>query len=285
MRCHPVKSVLWIFFCWGLALTCFSCAASRPPAPSGPSSSPGADAPVSSDPGAESSDWYDPFDDAAPSDAVSPHTPIADPLSGFNRAMFVFNDKLYFWVLKPVAIGYRTVMPTPVRKGIKNVITNFMMPIRLVNCLIQGKGAAAKAEVGRFLVNTTYGIGGLFNPAQNYPALNPPDEEDFGQTLGHYGMGNGFYIVWPFMGPSTVRDTLGAIGDWAANPLTIIRLSNADAGFLSESETAWIVRGVDTVNSASFRIGDYEALKEAAIDPYEAVRDAYIQHRNSRIAR
>ncbi|MDL2321173.1 VacJ family lipoprotein [Desulfosarcina sp. OttesenSCG-928-B08] len=281
MKLHTPRPVLGIILTF-LALTCFACAGSGSPIPADLSDADFSEtdaAEADTAVAAEADEFYDPFDDSTRVSA------IADPFSGFNRAMFVFNDKLYFWVLKPVATGYRFVVPTPIRKGINNVMTNFMMPVRLTNCLLQGKEEAAKAEVGRFLVNTTYGIGGLFNPAQNYPDLNPPDEEDFGQTLGHYGMGNGFYIVWPFLGPSTARDTLGSIGDWAANPLTFLRLSNADAGFLVEEETGWIVRGVNAVNDASFRIGDYEALKDAAIDPYEAVRDAYIQHRNSRIDR
>ncbi|MBC2712819.1 MAG: VacJ family lipoprotein [Desulfosarcina sp.] len=229
---------------------------------------------------------YDPFDDDGDDiydDEGELLETVADPISGFNRAMFVFNDKIYFWVLKPVAIGYRAVIPSPVRVSIKNVFYNLLMPVRLVNCLLQGKGKAAEGEFGRFVANTTVGVLGLFNPAKDYPELNPP-EEDLGQTLGTYSIGNGFYIVWPVFGPSTLRDTVGSIGDWALNPFQFMQLVNVDAGALTSGTTNVIVYGVRTVNDTSFRIGDYEALKNAALDPYEAFRDAYIQNRNSRIA-
>ncbi|BBO83493.1 hypothetical protein DSCO28_40590 [Desulfosarcina ovata subsp. sediminis] len=231
-------------------------------------------------------DPFDPFDDstndpfAGDDDAVQS---VADPIVGFNRAMFAFNDKLYFWVLKPVAIGYRTVFPTPVRLGVKNFFYNLLTPVRFVNCLLQGKDEAAKGEFIRFMVNTTYGVGGLFNPAKNYPGLTPP-AEDFGQTLGLYHAGNGFYIVWPLFGPSTLRDTVGSVGDWALNPLTFIKLIQVDAGELTTTTTGAAVFGLRTVNDTSFHIGDYEALKNAALDPYEAFRNAYIQNRNSKIA-
>ena len=230
----------------------------------------------------------DPFDDDDSdyiySDDDEMLQTVADPLVGLNRAMFAFNDKLYFWVLKPVASGYRIVVPTPVRVGIKNFFFNLLMPVRLVNCLLQGKGKAAEGEFGRFVVNSTVGVLGLFNPAKNYPELNPPTE-DLGQTLGSYAVGNGFYIVWPIFGPSTLRDTVGSIGDWALNPFTFMQLVNVDAGELTSSTNNGMAFGVRTVNETSFYIGDYEDLKSAALDPYEAFRNAYIQNRISKISR
>lgn len=229
---------------------------------------------------------YDPFDvgsDEIYGDAGEILETVADPISGFNRAMFVFNDKMYFWVLKPVASGYRTVTPAPLRVSIKNFFFNLLMPVRMVNCLFQGKGRAAGGEVGRFMVNTTVGMLGFFDPAKEFPDLNPP-EEDFGQTLGTYSIGNGFYIVWPMFGPSTLRDTVGSVGDWALNPFSFMQLIHVDAGALTSGTTNVVVYGVRTINDTSFRIGDYEALKNAALDPYEAFRDAYIQNRNSKIA-
>ena len=232
-------------------------------------------------------DPFDPFDHPAGGTASDQNTTaqaVADPISGFNRVMFTFNDKLYFWLLKPVAIGYRTVVPSPVRVGVKNVFHNALMPVRLVNCLLQGKVQAADRELGRFLVNSTFGLGGLFDLATVDPKLAPPPEEDFGQTLGHYRVGNGFYIVWPILGPSTLRDTVGIIGDWALDPLNFMQLVNAEAGILTERETGYVLYGTKTVNATSFRIGDYEAFKNAALDPYTAFRNAYIQNRNSKIA-
>lgn len=227
----------------------------------------------------ENNEFFDPFDE----DDEGTLTTVSDPIAGFNRTMFTLNDKLYFWVLKPATIGYKFVVPSEIRICVKNFFINLLMPIRFINCLLQGKGKAAAGELGRFTVNTTWGFLGLMDPATLYPALNPPSE-DMGQTLGHYGIGNGFYIVWPFIGPSTLRDTLGSVGDWALNPFSFMQLISLDAGVLTSSETSVVVFGVRTLNDTSFRIGQYEMLKNAALDPYEAFRDAYIQNRNSRIA-
>jgi len=197
---------------------------------------------------------------------------VADPLSPWNRAMFHFNDKLYFWLLKPISRGYKAVIPTPVRSGVKNFFRNITMPIRMVSCLLQGKGRAASAELSRFLINSTVGVLGLGNPAKRWPELNP-SEEDLGQTLGSYGIGNGFYIVWPILGPSTIRDSIGMVGDWFLNPVS----------YVDSTEANLEIRAVETVNETSFKIGDYESLKEAAIDPYVALRNAYIQHRKKKV--
>lgn len=229
----------------------------------------------------DSSVPFDPFDDEF--SEYDDMGLVADPFVGFNRAMFVFNDRLYFWVLKPVASGYRFVVPTPVRLSVKNFFFNLLAPVRFANCLFQGKFRAAEGEFGRFVVNSGAGMLGLFDLVKDKPQFNPP-EEDFGQTLGYFGIGNGFFIVWPLLGPSTLRDTVGTIGDWALNPIQFMQLVNVDAGELTSSSTNLIATGVRVVNDTSFRIGDYEALKNAALDPYEAFRDAYIQYRNSKIA-
>jgi len=234
----------------------------------------------------EASDPFDPFDqdggDVFENEDEVPQA-VADPMEGFNRAMFTVNDKLYFWALKPVASGYRFVVPTPVRSSVKNFFYNLLGPVRFVNCLFQGKWRAAEGEFCRFTVNTTAGMLGFFDPAKDNPRMNP-HEEDFGQTLGYYSVGNGFYIVWPLFGPSTLRDTVGAVGDWALNPFAFMKLVNVDAGVLTSDTTNVAMYCVRTVNDVSFRIGDYETLKKAALDPYQAFRDAYIQNRNSKIA-
>jgi len=197
---------------------------------------------------------------------------VADPLSPWNRAMFHFNDKLYFWLLKPFSRGYKVVIPTPVRSGVKNFFHNITMPIRMVSCLLQGKGRAASAELSRFLINSTVGVLGFGNPAKRWPELSP-SEEDLGQTLGSYGIGNGFYIVWPVLGPSTIRDSIGMVGDWFLDPVS----------YVESTETYVGVWTFENVNETSFKIGDYESLKEAAIDPYVALRNAYIQHRKKKV--
>jgi len=197
---------------------------------------------------------------------------VADPVAPLNRAMFYFNDKLYFWVLKPVAKGYKYVVPTPVRVGVKNFFYNLITPVRLANCVLQGKFRSAGVEIQRFVINSTAGMLGFADLAQNNPDLTA-GEEDLGQTFGTYGVGNGFYIVWPFLGPSTLRDTVGMAGDLFLNP----------AHYVQPAEAALGITAYEKVNNTSFHIGDYEAIKEASLDPYSAIRDAYVQYRNKKI--
>jgi phospholipid-binding lipoprotein MlaA len=197
---------------------------------------------------------------------------VADPLEGFNRAMFLVNDRLYFWMLKPVTRGYRAVIPLEIRTGVSNFFSNLAAPIRVVNSLLQGKPRIAGAEVTRFMFNTTVGVLGFGDPAMQFPSLNP-DPEDLGQTLGHYGIGDGFYIVWPLLGPSTLRDSVGDIGDRFLSPIS----------YVDPQEASFALSGYKMVNTLSFRIGDYEALKQAALDPYQAMRNGYIQLRQARL--
>ena len=197
---------------------------------------------------------------------------VADPIEPLNRVMFHFNDKLYFWVLKPVSRGYRYLIPAPVRAGVKNFFHNLTTPVRLANCILQGKFRSAGKEFVQFLMNSTAGMLGFGNPAQLYPQLSTKDE-DLGQTFGSYGIGNGFYIVWPVLGPSTIRDSVGMIGDRFLNPIT----------YVQPTEASIEIMAYEKVNDTSFRIGDYETFKEASLDPYSAIRDAYIQNRNKKV--
>lgn len=198
---------------------------------------------------------------------------IADPLEPFNRAMYHFNDKLYFWFLKPVAQGYGKVVPEKARVSVDNFFTNLAFPIRFVNCLLQANFGGAAQELGRFTINTVWGIGGLLDPAASQEIQLTKQDEDFGQTLGSYGIGQGFYITWPIFGPSSPRDTVGMVGDSFLRPLTYVSPWYVGTG----------ARAYDMVNDTSLRIGDYEALKGAAIDPYVAIRDAYVQYRLKKV--
>jgi phospholipid-binding lipoprotein MlaA len=194
---------------------------------------------------------------------------IADPIEPFNRAMYVFNDKLYFWLLKPVAQGYSKVVPEPARISVKNFFTNLGFPIRFLSYVLQADISGAATEVGRFGINTFWGIGGLMDPAAENKINLPKQDTDFGLTLGYYGVGHGFYIVWPVLGPSSPRDSVDIVGEYFLYPVSYIT-----------PWYAWLpVRSLDVVNATSLRIGDYESLQDAAIDPYVAVRDAYIQYR------
>ena len=199
---------------------------------------------------------------------------VADPIEPVNRAFFVFNDRFYFWLLKPVARGYAFVVPEFVRIGIRNVLTNVVMPVRLVNSLLQGKVKGAGRELARFTINSTIGMAGLFDTAKNDWKIET-SEEDTGQTLGAWGLGHGAYLVLPFLGPSSLRDAAGLGADTFFNPQT----------YLVDFETGVAIRAGKAVNDTSLHMGEYEDIKAAAIDPYLAVRDGYVQYRQGQVAR
>jgi phospholipid-binding lipoprotein MlaA len=214
-------------------------------------------------------DYIDDIKDGVEEEAVT----IADPLEPFNRAMYHFNDKLYFWMLKPVAQGYSKVVPEPARVSVKNFFANLGFPIRFLSCLLQADFSGAATEFGRFGINTVWGIGGLMDPAASKELDLRKQDTDLGLTLASYGVGHGFYIVWPVLGPSSPRDSIDIVGESFLYPVSYIT-----------PWYAWLgVRSYQEVNSTSLKIGDYESLKDAAIDPYVALRDAYIQYRLKKI--
>jgi len=196
---------------------------------------------------------------------------IADPLEGLNRVTFGFNDVLHFWVVKPVAKVWKGVVPEPGRVGISNFFDNLTTPARLVNCLLQGRNNAAGRELDRFVINTTVGVLGFGDPAKDKYGLELTDA-DLGQSLAKFGMGDGFYLVLPFFGPSNLRDTAGRVGDGFLNPVYYVRPVEASYG----------ITAVRITNEYSFHIEEYELFKDA-IDPYVAVREAYIQYRDKKI--
>lgn len=201
-------------------------------------------------------------------------TPIADPIQPFNRSMFHFNDKLYFWVLKPVAQGYNMIVPEKARIGVRRFFINLTTPIRFVNAMLQFKFRYAGIELSRFFINTTVGLAGFMDPARERWKLFK-HEEDFGQSLGFFGAGPGFYINWPILGPSSVRDTIGTVGDFFLTPTSYL--------FPHDQLGVVAVNAYNRVNETSLEIGTYEALKEGAFDPYISLRDAYHQHRENMI--
>jgi phospholipid-binding lipoprotein MlaA len=209
-----------------------------------------------------------------PSESEEPMEAIADPIEPINRAFFHFNDKLFFWVFKPAATGYKAIAPEGVRISVHNFFSNVTTPIRLVNCLLQAQVKCAGTETARFFLNTTMGIAGLFDPAKTEFNLEKQDK-DFGQTLGVWGIGPAFYIDWPILGPSSLRDTVGYVGDLFLDPRTY--LLNR---YLIASISVWIL---DRVNETSLTLREYEDLKKAALDPYIALREAYHQYRENKI--
>ncbi len=199
---------------------------------------------------------------------------IPDPWIPMNTGFYHFNDKLYFWLLKPVSRGYGFIIPEELRVAIRNVFYNIRFPVRFINCLLQGKIRKSGGELGQFCLNTTVGFLGLANVAANYPALQP-SKEDLGQTFAVWGFDNGAYLTIPFFGPSSLRDGLGRVGDTFLDPLWWL---------IDDILITLAIRAGETVNDVSLRIGEYEALKEAALDPYVMIRNAYVQNRNKLIA-
>jgi phospholipid-binding lipoprotein MlaA len=207
---------------------------------------------------------------------------IADPLKPYNRFMFEVNDKLYFYVMKPIANVYKAILPEPVRLSVRNVLSNIKTPVRLLNCLLQGKFEGAAIEYSRFMVNTTAGVLGLFDVAKKYSDLEKQDE-DFGQTLGHYGVTEGFYIIWPFFGPSTARDTVGMVGDFFADPLRYANFTRDLSVAGINADISGVTAATNATNETSLTLGTYEEFKESSIDQYISMRNAYFEYRKNKI--
>ena len=197
---------------------------------------------------------------------------VWDPIEPVNRVFFWVNDKLYFYLLKPVARGYRWAVPEPWRVGVKNFFSNLAAPVRIINAGLQGKFGDAGNEITRFAVNTTIGIGGFFDTAKDHFELRMKDE-DTGQTMGHYGVGPGPYLVLPFLGPSNLRDGVGMFVDNRMNLLY----------YISEGRTYYGLRVYDKINDLSLDKDTYEGIKKDALDPYLFVRDAFMQYRQNKI--
>jgi phospholipid-binding lipoprotein MlaA len=197
-----------------------------------------------------------------------------DPWIGFNRAMFRFNDALYTHALAPVAHGYEWVVPRPVRRGLANAFANVRFPVRFVSSVLQGKVKRAGQETEIFVVNTVVGVGGLWRVSDRIPALAEVPPESFTQTLGVWHIPAGPYLVLPLLGPSGARDAFGRVGDVLLDPITWIKsdyqIPLEATGFVSD-----LPDGLRT----------YETLKGDAIDPYVALRDAYIARQEANIKR
>lgn len=204
--------------------------------------------------------------------------PYPDPLAPFNEAMFHFNLDLDQWIVTPVAKGYAYVLPAPVRTSVGNFFKNVNFLPRFANNLFQLRFEPAGTELARFGINTTLGIGGFFDVANSWFGLKP-QPDDFGLTLGHYGVYSGPYIMLPFLGPSTVRDTVGMVADGMMNPMAWLLpwyvTTAANAG--SSAITA--------VNYRSFHPDQFEEADRYAVDLYGAVQDAYMQTRAADLKR
>lgn len=225
---------------------------------------------------------FDPF--AKPEEeAIEEH----DPWEPLNTKIFEFNWQLDRWVLKPVAKGYNFVVPNIVQVGISHFFYNIRVTPRLMNNLFQGKFKGAGIEAGRFLINTTAGVGGVFDVAQHFHLTTP--EEDTGQTLGFYGIKPGPYVMVPFLGPYTVRDLVGYAGDIALNPVywLMFPIIEIDAipsliphkNRVTTSLILITARGTEIVNERSLNLEKFQGVEESTVDLYAAVRNAYLQKR------
>jgi phospholipid-binding lipoprotein MlaA len=198
---------------------------------------------------------------------------VADPVEPVNRLFFGFNDKLYFWVMKPFYSVYNAALPEEARIAGRNFFDNISMPVRFVSCLVQIRVQCAGVELARFGINTTIGMAGLFDIAAGEKFNLKPQDADMGLALGHYGVKEGFYLVIPVLGPSSLRDGVGTIADTFLTPTT----------YLTPFYVPYAVSAVNYINRGSLQGGNYEDMIKSAIDPYTAVKDAYTQYRRGKI--
>ncbi len=198
---------------------------------------------------------------------------VADPLEPVNRLMFGFNDKLYFWAMKPFFSVYNAALPEGIRIAGRNFFDNIAMPVRFVSCLVQIRIQCAGIEIARFGINSTIGMAGLFDTAASEKINLKPQDADMGLAMAHYGIGDGFYLVLPFLGPSSLRDGVGAVADGYLTPTS----------YLNPFYVPIAISAANYINRASLQVGEYEDLKNASIDPYVAIKDAYIQYRKGKI--
>jgi phospholipid-binding lipoprotein MlaA len=193
--------------------------------------------------------------------------PGPDPWQGFNRGVFAFNETADKWVIEPVAKGWDFVAPDPVQTGVQNFFDNLRAPQHVLNCFLQGKLRAGYLQIWRFVLNTGFGFAGFLDVADW--AGWPDDPEDFGLTLGHWGVPNGPYLVLPILGPSTVRDTVGLGAD---------SMTSAYSYFVP-IYVPIAARAFDLLNTRAIYLEEIEQSRQEAFDFYVFVRNAYLQHR------
>jgi phospholipid-binding lipoprotein MlaA len=203
---------------------------------------------------------------------------IYDPWEGYNRAIFEFNDALQRYFAEPVARAWRFTVPDFARRGLRNFFVNCAFPIRVVNTTLQAKPLATGQEILRFVFNAGFGVGGFFDPATHAIYL-PIHKEDFGQTLGYWGVPAGPYFMIPIFGPSTVRDTVGLVADVTTGAATF-NLIGVSVPFFA----TFAAQAGNYINSQSYIADDIDRERELSVDFYASVRNSYLQFRENRIA-
>jgi phospholipid-binding lipoprotein MlaA len=214
--------------------------------------------------------------DPSDPDAVAEFRQNNDPIEPFNRAMFSVNQGIDRVVLRPVAVGYREVVPQPIRTGIRNILGNLRTPVILANDMLQGEPRRAGDTLGRFLINSTLGLGGIFDVAKSQFGV-PGHTEDYGQTLAVWGVGEGAYLFIPVIGPSNPRDLTGFGLGIASDPLTWVG-QGAAVSALTATRT-----GVSVVDTRESLIEVLDTVNRESLDPYAILRSAYRQRRNAEI--
>jgi phospholipid-binding lipoprotein MlaA len=199
---------------------------------------------------------------------------VADPIEPVNRGMFWVNHQIYTYVARPLSKVYRTIIPKPVRTAVHNVYDNAEYPVRVVNHLLQGQARRADLETRKFLVNSVAGVGGIMKVSDRFPDLAELPSADTGQTFAKWGIGHGPYIVLPVIGPRSTRDTVGFAGDVALNPLTWVPIGGVAQAIAVPLTTPNTIRNIDS------RLDTYDAATKNSVDPYTAMRGAYIQYRD-----
>ena len=221
--------------------------------------------------------FEDPFVDEAGSDADDPNAIYRDPWEPANTKTFAFNLNLDRFFLKPIATAYDWVMPDTAQHGIRNAFTNIAMPRRFFNSIFQGKFDGAGREFARFTINSTAGIGGLFDVASHPFFGIEPSNEDTGQTFAVWGANSGPYVVLPLLGPSSVRDGIGLIFDAALEPLTYISF------LVLPTAAGYGAYGSEVTNDRSLHLEAFDNIETTSLDFYTSVQDAYFQFRNAAI--
>ena len=204
---------------------------------------------------------------------------VHDPIEPANRSIFWFNHQLYTYVAKPFSTAYEFVLPDLVRRGIRNAYENVRFPVRFVNHTLQGRLDRTAKETGRFLVNTTAGVGGVMKPADKIPALADVPKADTGQTLGKWGIPHGPYLVVPVLGPTTSRDLVGTAGDTALNPVAWLGLIFGGAGWTTAVSAPSGAHGLPD------QMDRYDMATKDALDPYISTRTGYMQNRKAAVER
>ncbi len=198
-----------------------------------------------------------------------------DPLEGLNRGVYKFNDVTDKVILKPIATGYKAITPSPIRKGVNNFFNNLGSVTTVINDLLQFKFAHAFTDAGRFVINSTFGIAGLIDVASMDKIQQ--HKEDFGQTLGYWGAGDGAYLVLPILGPSSLRDTTGLVFDTlVTDPITYVRNNDNNGSRIATSN--WL-RAAQVLDKRTELLEGKDLVDEASLDSYAFTRDAYLQRR------